>query len=227
MRAPPASGVIARQNSASALPPRMPCSRRVGGRLLGGAERGRNGDPDRRKHAPHPSANTPRPNRRPPAPVHPAPSTSPAHRRAAHDREPSNPSPRTPIAPRHRDAIANTPGSPPKNGGAAPTLYPAFLRAIGSPWAADNPVTAEAGWLNAHGEPNDLVVVDDQKLAVTANRLVPSALTETSTVRYNAGYLSLPLLIRATHDPRARAILLTRKLHDDPSYPKNARGPLA
>ncbi len=85
--------------------------------------------------------------------------------------------------------------------------------------ADHNPVTAaEAGWLTAHSGPNDLVVVDDQELAVAANRLVPSALTDTSIVRYNAGYLSLPLLIRATHDPRVRAILLTRKLHDDPPY---------
>jgi hypothetical protein len=53
---------------------------------------------------------------------------------------------------------------------------------------------------------------------VAADRLVPSALTDTSIVRYDAGYLSLPLLIQATHDPRVRAILLTRKLHDDPGY---------
>ncbi|HEY8285248.1 MAG TPA: glycosyltransferase family 39 protein [Chloroflexota bacterium] len=85
--------------------------------------------------------------------------------------------------------------------------------------ADHNPVTAgAAGWLDAHSGPHDLVVVDDQELAVAADRLVPSALTDTSIVRYDAGYLSLPLLIQATHDPRVRAILLTRKLHDDPGY---------
>ena len=85
--------------------------------------------------------------------------------------------------------------------------------------ADHNPVTAgAAGWLDAHSGPRDLVVVDDQELAVAANRLVPSALTDTSIVRYSAGYLSLPLLIQATNNSRVRAILLTRKLHDDQGY---------
>ena len=85
--------------------------------------------------------------------------------------------------------------------------------------ADHNPITAAAaGWLDAHSAPRDLVVVDDQELAVAANRLVPSALTDTSIVRYDAGYLSLPLLVQATQNPRVRAILLTRKLHDDQGY---------
>lgn len=82
-----------------------------------------------------------------------------------------------------------------------------------------NPVTAaQAGWLAEHSGPNDLVVADDQELAVAANRLVPSALTDTSIVRYNSGYLDLPVVIGATDNPRVKAILLTRKLHDDASY---------
>jgi len=85
--------------------------------------------------------------------------------------------------------------------------------------ADHNPVTAaEAGWLDVHSGPHDLVVADDQELAVAANRLVPSALTDTSIVRYSAGYLPLPLLIQATDDPRVRAILLTRKLGLVPAY---------
>jgi 4-amino-4-deoxy-L-arabinose transferase-like glycosyltransferase len=86
--------------------------------------------------------------------------------------------------------------------------------AVGQP-----PGTAEAaGWLDAHSGPNDLVVVDDQEFAVAANRLVPSALTDTSIVRYNSGYLSLPLVIGATNNPRVKAILLTRKLEYYDSY---------
>jgi 4-amino-4-deoxy-L-arabinose transferase-like glycosyltransferase len=81
------------------------------------------------------------------------------------------------------------------------------------PWTAQ-----AAGWLDAHSGPNDLVVVDDQEFAVAANRLVPSVLTDTSIVRYNSGYLSLPVVIGATNDPRVKAILLTRKLHDYASY---------
>ncbi len=85
--------------------------------------------------------------------------------------------------------------------------------------ADNNPVTAAAAdWLAAHSGPNDLVVADDQELAVAANRLVPSALTDTSIVRYNSGYLSLPVVIGATDNPRVKAILLTRKLHDYTSY---------
>lgn len=85
--------------------------------------------------------------------------------------------------------------------------------------ADHNPIIAgAAGWLDAHSGPHDLVIVDDQEQAVAANRLVPSALTDTSIIRYEAGYLSLPLLIRATENPRVRAILLTRKLHDDLGY---------
>ena len=85
--------------------------------------------------------------------------------------------------------------------------------------ADHNPVTAaEAGWLAAQSGPNDLVVADDQELAVAANRLVPSALTDTSIVRYNSGYLALPVVIGATDNPRVKAILLTRKLHAYASY---------
>jgi hypothetical protein len=83
-----------------------------------------------------------------------------------------------------------------------------------------NPVRdAQVAWLVQHSSPSDLVLVDDQELAVAANRLVPPELTDTSIVRANSGYLPLSLVIRATDSPRVRAILLTRQLLvADPPY---------
>src|SRR5205823_10553133 len=68
-------------------------------------------------------------------------------------------------------------------------------RAAGAFVPGDNPLKAtRVGWLTAHSGPNDMVVVDDQTLAVAANRLVPPALSDTSIVRSSAGYLPLSLL---------------------------------
>jgi len=72
--------------------------------------------------------------------------------------------------------------------------------------------------LQAQTNPTDLVVVDDQTLAVTANRLVPPALVDTSIVRNTAGYLPLATVEQATDDAAVRAVLLTRALRDKPGY---------
>ena len=61
-------------------------------------------------------------------------------------------------------------------------------------------------------------MVDDQTLAVAANRLVPPALSDTSIVRSRAGYLPLSLLEQGAADPRVRAVLLTRALLYDGGY---------
>jgi len=77
---------------------------------------------------------------------------------------------------------------------------------------------ARVAWLRANSRPGDLVVVDDQVLAVAADRLVPPALSDTSTVRALSGYLSVSHVERATADPRVRAVLLTRTFKNQPMY---------
>ena len=76
---------------------------------------------------------------------------------------------------------------------------------------------ARVGWIRANSRPGDLVVVDDQVLAVAADRLVPPALSDTSSVRANSGYLSVSHVELATADPRVRAVLLTRTFKNLPS----------
>jgi hypothetical protein len=78
--------------------------------------------------------------------------------------------------------------------------------------------TLQVGWLMNNSGPGDTVLVDDQTLAVGAHRLVPPALTDTSTVRRLSGYLPLPVLTGSTTSSSVRAILLTRTLRDDPTF---------
>lgn len=85
------------------------------------------------------------------------------------------------------------------------------------------PKLREAAWLDAHSAPGDAVVVDDQVIAVLAHRLVPSALSDTSTVRCTAGYLSLSTLIQATTAARVKTVLLTRALRNNPACTAYAR----
>ena len=77
---------------------------------------------------------------------------------------------------------------------------------------------ARVGWLRGNSRPGDLVLVDDQVLAVAADRMVPPTLSDTSTVRALSGYLSVRQVERATGDPRVRAVLLTRTFKNQPMY---------
>ncbi len=82
-----------------------------------------------------------------------------------------------------------------------------------------NPTTiARAQWLDAHSGPQDFVLVDDQTLAVAANRLVPPQLTDTSIVRNQSGYLPFLLLTQQARDYHVRAILLSRTLLGDARF---------
>lgn len=83
----------------------------------------------------------------------------------------------------------------------------------------DNPLlTARVSWLDAHTRPGEWVVVDEQSIAVAANRGVPPALADTSIVRNTAGYLPISLLEQQTADRRVRVVLLTRTLAGRPDY---------
>jgi 4-amino-4-deoxy-L-arabinose transferase-like glycosyltransferase len=77
---------------------------------------------------------------------------------------------------------------------------------------------ARVGWLKAHSGPGDMVVTDDQVLAVAADRLVPPALSDTSIVRWQAGYLPLSRLEQSTANSRVKAVLLMRQLMYIPPY---------
>jgi hypothetical protein len=79
-------------------------------------------------------------------------------------------------------------------------------------------VARQVAWLDAHSSPSGYVVVDNQVLAVAADRAVPPALVDTSIVREESGYLPLSLLVQATVTWRAQAVLLTRALYDDAAY---------
>jgi len=84
---------------------------------------------------------------------------------------------------------------------------------------SQDPVVArQVAWLDAHSSPSGYVVVDNQVLAVAADRAVPPALVDTSIVREESGYLPLSLLVQATVTWRAQAVLLTRALYDDAAY---------
>jgi Dolichyl-phosphate-mannose-protein mannosyltransferase len=85
--------------------------------------------------------------------------------------------------------------------------------------ADHNPVKArQVAWLRAHSVAGDTVMVDDQMLAVGADRLVPPQLTDTSNVRKISGYLPLSLLIASMSEARVHTVLLTRALMADSEY---------
>ncbi|MDB5076349.1 MAG: phospholipid carrier-dependent glycosyltransferase [Chloroflexi bacterium] len=82
-----------------------------------------------------------------------------------------------------------------------------------------NPIRAsQATWLVQHSGPADTILVDDQMVAVAANRLVPPALTDTSTVRSLSGYLPLSLLTEALSSSHVRTVLLVRTLQYDKEF---------
>jgi hypothetical protein len=61
---------------------------------------------------------------------------------------------------------------------------------------------------------NQLVVTDAQFIAGLANRSTPSTLVDTSAVRINSGYLTLPQLEGATSQPQVHAVLFfTGRFH--------------
>ena len=70
----------------------------------------------------------------------------------------------------------------------------------------------QADWLKAHSGPTDIVVVDNQMVAVDAHRLVPPQLVDTSAVRCSTGYLPLSVLTTATLASHAKVVLLSREL---------------
>jgi hypothetical protein len=78
------------------------------------------------------------------------------------------------------------------------------------------PKLRAATWLDEHTGPAEAVVVDDQVIAVLAHRLVPSALTDTSTIRCDSGYLTLATLRTGTQTHQVKAVLLTRALLSTP-----------
>lgn len=84
--------------------------------------------------------------------------------------------------------------------------------------AQDPAAAAQVAWLRANSSPGGLVVVDNQVLAVAADRVVPGPLCDTSIVRGESGYLPLSLLERASGPARVEAILLTRQLAAMPAY---------
>jgi hypothetical protein len=61
--------------------------------------------------------------------------------------------------------------------------------------------------LQALTQPGDLVVTDDQMIAVVAGRAVPAPLVDTSLVRIASGSLTTRQVIAVASDPRVRAIV--------------------
>jgi hypothetical protein len=85
--------------------------------------------------------------------------------------------------------------------------------------ADNNPIKLrQVAWLRANSAAGDTVMVDDQMLAVGADRLVPPQLTDTSNVRKISGYLPLSLLTTSMSGANVHTILLTRALKSDDAY---------
>ncbi len=79
-----------------------------------------------------------------------------------------------------------------------------FLEQLNTPQAT---LIARAQDLDALTLPGDLVVTDDQIVAVVANREVPASLVDTSYVRIASGQLTAAQVIHVLQDPRVTAVL--------------------
>jgi 4-amino-4-deoxy-L-arabinose transferase-like glycosyltransferase len=90
-------------------------------------------------------------------------------------------------------------------------LLIAFGKSLGQEIAAQRSLPTgllqAASGVQFYTLPDDQIVTDDQTIAVFANREVPAALVDTSTVRITSGALTTQQVIAAASNPRVVAIL--------------------